>query len=97
MRRIVMLGVACLVAGCAYPVARTEQGASPGQVFFPGASADARVSIDGADAGPASQYDGIKQSLSVKPGTHQIAVSSGGQIVLNKKYYVDAGARVAVQ
>jgi hypothetical protein len=97
MRRIAILVLACLAAGCVYPVARTEQGAAPGQVFFPGAAADARVSIDGADAGPASQYDGTKQYLSVNPGTHQIAVSSGGRVVLDKKYYVDAGAKVAVQ
>jgi hypothetical protein len=92
-----LLSAACLLAGCAYPVTRTDQGAAAGMFFFPGASADARVVIDGNDAGPASQYDGTKQYLSVEPGTHQIALSSGGQMVLNKKYYVGSGSRVAVK
>jgi hypothetical protein len=92
-----LLGAACFLAGCAYPVTKTEQGAAAGMLFFPGASADARVVVDGADAGPAGQYDGTKQYLSVEPGTHQIALSSGGQTILNKKYYVGSGSRVAVK
>jgi hypothetical protein len=98
MRKIMMIaGAIYLLAGCAYPVQRTEQGAAAGLLFFPGAGTDARVLIDGADAGAASQYDGTKQYLSVAPGTHQIAVSSGGRVVLDKKYYVGSGSRVAVQ
>lgn len=98
MRRIMMLiSAACLLASCAYPVQRTEQGAAAGLLFFPGAAADARVLVDGTDAGAASQYDGTKQYLSVAPGTHQIAISSGGRMVSDKKYYVGSGSRVAVQ
>lgn len=98
MRKMMMIaGAACLLSACAYPVQRTEQGAAAGLLFFPGASADARVLVDGSDAGAASQYDGTKQYLSVPPGTHQIAVSSGGRVVLDKKYYVGSGSRVAVQ
>jgi len=95
-----MMIIACtagLLSACAYPVQRTEQGAAAGLLFFPGASPDARVLVDGSDAGAASQYDGTKQYLSVPPGTHQIAVSSGGRVVLDKKYYVGSGSRVAVQ
>jgi hypothetical protein len=98
MRKIMMITAAAwLLASCAYPVERTEQGAAAGLLFFPGASSDARVLVDGADAGAAVQYDGTKQYLSVAPGTHQIAVSSGGRVVLDKKYYVGSGSRVAVQ
>lgn len=98
MRKMMMIaGVACQLASCAYPVQRTEQGAAAGLLYFPGASTDARVLVDGSDAGPASQYDGTKQYLSVPPGTHQIAVNSGGRVVLDKKYYVGSGSKVAVQ
>jgi len=98
MRKIMIIaGASCLLIGCAYPVQRTEQGAAAGLLFFPGASTDARVLVDGSDAGAASQYDGTKQYLSVPPGTHQIAVSSGGRVILDKKYYVGSGSRVAVQ
>jgi hypothetical protein len=98
MRKMMMIaGASCLLVGCAYPVQQTEQGAPAGLLFFPGAAADARVLIDGTDAGAASQYDGTRQYLSVAPGTHQVAVSSGGRMVLNKKYYVGSGSRVAIQ
>ncbi len=98
MRKTLLIaGATLLLASCAYPVQQTEQGAAVGLLFFPGASADARVLIDGADAGAASMYDGTKQYLSVAPGTHQIAISSGGRVVFDKKYYVGAGSRMAVQ
>lgn len=98
MRKIMMItGAACLLASCAYPIQHTEQGAAAGLLFFPAAAADARVLVDGTDAGAASQYDGTKQYLSVAPGTHQIAISSGGRVVSDKKYYVGSGSRVAVQ
>ena len=98
MRKIVIIaGASCLLIGCAYPVQQTEQGAAAGLLFFPGVATDTRVLVDGTDAGAASQYDGIKQYLSVLPGTHQIALSSGGHLVLDKKYYVGSGSRVAIQ
>ena len=96
MKRIIILGTALLLAGCAYPTSQTEQGSGPGQLYFPNAPAGAHVFLDGADAGPAGSYDG-RRTLSVAPGTHRVVLSSAGATIVDKKYYVDAGAKVAVQ
>lgn len=96
MRRVVFAGMAILLAGCAYPNSQTEQGTAPGQLYFPGAPPDARVQVDGRDVGMASSFDG-RQTLSVSPGTHRVVVSSTGGAFIDKKYYVDAGAKVAVR
>ena len=96
MNRIVVLGTALFLAGCAYPTSQTEQGSGPGQLYFPNAPAGAHVFLDGADAGAAEVYDG-KRTLSVAPGTHRVALTVGNSTISDKKYYVDAGAKVAVQ
>ena len=96
MRIMVFLGAAVLLAGCAYPNSQTDQGTAAGQLYFPGAPADARVLVDGQDVGMAGSFDG-RQMLSVAPGTHRVVVSSGGGALIDKKYYVDAGAKVAVR
>jgi hypothetical protein len=95
--RYFYLSLMLVLSGCAYPSSHEEQGAAPGLLYFPGAQRDARVSIDGKDAGTVASFDGDKQALSVMPGTHRVIVSLDRQILLDKKYYVDAGARVAVQ
>ena len=96
MRNILHIGLLALLAGCTYPSSRTDQGAEPGYLFFPNAPADARVIVDGSDAGAASTFTG-KQVLSVPQGTHRVELVAGGRSLLNKRYYVNAGARVAIQ
>jgi hypothetical protein len=96
MRRLVTLAVISVLSACASPHSSVDQGAANGLLTFPGAPADARVSLDGQDAGPANAYAG-DHALSVKPGTHRVVVTTGGGTLLDKKYYVDAGAKVVVR
>lgn len=96
MRKFLQIGLLALLAGCAYPQSRTDQGTEAGYLYFPGAPADARVLVDGSDAGAAGAFDG-KQVLSVPQGTHRVELVAAGRSLLNKRYYVNAGARVAVQ
>jgi hypothetical protein len=96
MRPIVFATTALLLAGCAYPHSQTEQGTAAGQLYFPGAPAGTHVMVDGQDVGMASSFDG-RQTLSVSPGTHRVVVGSGANVFIDKKYYVDAGAKVAVR
>lgn len=96
MRRILQIGLLSLLAGCAYPQSRTDQGAEAGYLYFPGAPVDARVIVDGSDAGAAGAFDG-KQVLSIPQGTHRVELVAAGRSILNKRYYVNSGARVAVQ
>jgi hypothetical protein len=96
MRFVTLAAATLLLAGCTYPHSQTEQGTSAGQLYFPGAPAGAHVMVDGQDVGMASFFDG-QQTLSVAPGTHRVVVSSGPSIFIDKKYYVDSGAKVAVR
>lgn len=96
MRSLAFAGMAIFLVGCAYPHSQTEQGTATGQLYFPGAPLDAHVILDGQDVGMASAFDG-RQVLSVSPGTHRVVVTAAGGALIDKKYYVDAGAKVAVR
>jgi len=95
MRPIVFV-MAIFLAGCAYPHSQTEQGTAAGQLYFPGAPTSAHVFVDGQDVGMAGSFDG-RQMLSVSPGTHRVVVGTVGNPLIDKKYYVDSGAKVAVR
>jgi hypothetical protein len=96
MNRIIILGTALFLAGCAYPTSQTEQGIGPGQFYFPDAPAGAHIMLDGADAGLVGAFD-AQRPLFVSPGTHRVAVLSGGTTLIDKKYYVNSGTKVAVR
>jgi hypothetical protein len=96
MRSILLLTTAVLLAGCTYPASQTEQGTAAGQIYFPGAPPDARILVDGREVGLAGSFDG-RQTLSVAPGTHRVVVNAGGNTLIDKKYYVDSGSKVAVK
>lgn len=96
MQRFIAIASMVFLIGCAYPATHDEQGAAQAGFYFPGAQPNERVSIDGRDAGMTSSYTG-KQILSVTPGTHRVVVTTQGGIVIDKKYYMGAGARIAIQ
>jgi len=96
MRPLILAATTLFLAGCTSPHSQTEQGTAAGQLYFPGAPAGAHVMVDGQDVGMASSFDG-RQTLSVAPGTHRVVVGSGASVFIDKKYYVDAGAKVAVR
>jgi hypothetical protein len=96
MRPVILTAATLLLAGCTYPHSQTEQGTAAGQLYFPGAPAGAHVLVDGQDVGMASSFDG-RQTLSVTPGTHRVVVGSGASAFIDKKYYIDSGAKVAVR
>ena len=96
MRGFASLLIALSLTACVYPTSRTDQGTPDGLLNFSAIPGDARITVDGQDAGVASAYQGAN-ALSVRPGTHRIVVSRAGSTLLDKKYYVDAGANVAVR
>jgi hypothetical protein len=96
MRKLYMIGVAAVLCGCSYPQSQLQQGAENGQLSFPNVPEGSRISIDGQDAGMGSSFD-RQQVLSVRPGTHRVVLTNGSATILDKKYYVGAGAKVAVK
>jgi len=94
--RKTLLALSLFLGACSYPAPVTQQGGSPGQLYFPDAPPGAIVIIDGVGMGPASSFDG-RQVIEVKSGTHRIVLTTNGTPILDKRYYVDAGAKVAVR
>jgi hypothetical protein len=73
-----------------------EQGQDRGMLYFPASPPGAQVSVDGVEAGLAGTFSGPKM-LAVPPGSHRVSVRTTEGVVIDKTYYVDAGAEVAVQ
>jgi hypothetical protein len=53
--------------------------------------AQARVLVDGLDAGSVGDYADGKASLRLLPGTHVIKVQAGQQTLLNERVYLADG------
>jgi hypothetical protein len=96
MKRLAGLIVLASLGACAYPHTQIEQGADNGLLIFSSATADTRIIVDGRVAGSAGSFQS-KNALAVRPGTHRVVLKRGTTILLDKKYYVDAGAKVVVQ
>ena len=61
---LAMLGV----LGCAMPVSQTSEVTENPAIAIQGASASAKLLVDGLDSGRAQAYDGTENTLSVLPG-----------------------------
>jgi hypothetical protein len=95
MRKAICIAALLALAACQYPASRTEQGASPGQVYFTGVPPTTGVAIDGQSIGATGSYDS-GHVLAVQPGTHRIVLTAESSNILDKKYYVGSGSVVEV-
>lgn len=91
------LGLLLALTACAYPVATLEQGSPASGFYFPGARADARVTLDGAAAGLAATYDGRKALLTAPPGPHRVRILAGGATLYDQSVFLGPGARLAIK
>jgi signal recognition particle receptor subunit beta len=77
--------------GCAVPVGQTREVSENPAIAIQGASATARLMVDGLDSGRARAYDGTESTLVVLPGRHVIEVIDRGKVVLHQVIFVDSG------
>lgn len=86
------VGLAVLGAsGCAMPVGQTSEVSENPAIAIQGASATARLMVDGLDSGLARNFNGKNSTLTVLPGRHVIEVIDQGRVVLHQEIFVDSG------
>lgn len=93
-RALAALALATLAACVSYPTEKSGVADLRPQIAFrmqDGADAGARVLVDGLDVGRAGDFAEGRAALRVLPGTHELTVRSGGQIIVLEKFYVADG------
>ena len=93
-RAVAALALATLAACVSYPTEKSGVADTRPQIAFrmhEGADAGARVYVDGLDMGRAGDFAEGRAALRVLPGSHELTIRSGGQIIVSEKFYVAAG------
>jgi hypothetical protein len=93
-RAVAILALATLAACVSYPTEKSGVADTRPQIAFrmvDGADPGARVLVDGLDMGSAGDFAEGRAALRILPGTHQLTVRSGGQIIVSEKFYVADG------
>lgn len=98
MKQLILGAVAALVlaglAGCVQmPTERQGVADLRPQISFVAEAhhGDALVFVDGAAVGKVGDYLDGRAALRVVPGTHEVRVVHGGQVLLQERFYVGDG------
>jgi hypothetical protein len=99
MRRgIFALAAIGLMSACApYPKSAIAQGGPPSGLYFANAPGGSRLTVDGADAGDPSVFEGYRRILTVSAGTHRVTITRDNAVLFDQPINVDAGARVKIE
>jgi len=85
------LGLCLGAAACSYPVEQVRTTDERPGLLVQGAPHGATVLVDGLPAGAANGPGDIAQVIRIEPGTHAVAVTTSGQILLSERIFVSNG------
>lgn len=91
MKKIIALTFAASLVACAQPTTRVSTGASRPTLAVQGAPADAVLYVDGLSMGNADQYNGVRQTLLIEEGVHQVELRRGIQVLMSQKIFASNG------
>jgi hypothetical protein len=78
------------VAACAGPATTVRTVDTRPALAVAGAPSGSVLVVDGIAIGDASTYDGRPNVLRVEPGTHEVEIRTGQQIVFRERVFVES-------
>ncbi|AVY93546.1 MULTISPECIES: hypothetical protein [Microvirgula] len=96
MKRLSLVALLALTA-CALPHTDVRTATLRPTLSVVGAPARAQLFVDGIAAGDASQYDGVRQTLTVEEGPHQLRVAADGQDLYRQQVLLTNGERHVIR
>ncbi|MBP9855617.1 MAG: hypothetical protein KBD53_12180 [Candidatus Omnitrophica bacterium] len=82
--------------GCAprYPVTTVNTLDTRPTLSFKGAPEGAVISVDGLNMGKAAKYTGRSTALVVEPGTHELQIIQGGEVIFKQTIFIESEHKV---
>ena len=97
MKVLTALAAATLLSACSLPQTTVRSGSAQPGLIVSGAPDGSTLFVDGLQIGPATQYDGDPNVLTVLEGTHTVEIRKDGGVVFSGKTFVGAGETHTVQ
>ena len=91
-RYIFLFAIFMVTFGCVHPSSQVRTIDDRPILVISGAPQAAVLYVDGIEMGLATNFDGDKNALRLKPGTHSVRVADSGRDYLNRQVYLGSGS-----
>lgn len=86
-----------LGGGCVSPEPQVRTVDSRPLLCFEGISVRATIFLDGLEIGSADQFEDGNSCLRVLPGTHNVEIREGTEVIFRERLYLGAGSTQTVE
>ena len=96
MKKVIVfsfLAFVFILCSCSMPTTTVRTVDDRPSLAFKGAPEDAILYIDGLNMGPAGQYDGQSQVLTIEPGTHTVRVTVNNGVIYEQRIFVESSLK----